>query len=516
MAEAPIDVGLALERQTTQPAACSWTDEETVAANAAGRLVPAQQPLMTRAPARIMSAVGRIVEVPGAEPEVRAGAERIQVRDGAGPLPPPATYRLYWLAPVEGDEEPSPLLLSAQPLDAQRLGEPADGVAVEVGRLPAGSRRRRRTLLLAGLGAVAASAAGVTLSRLSSQRGSGADPGPTAGLLTPAASGAGPVDASLAPVPRRTGVINGIRYVSLLIQAGEITALAFSPDGRTLAGGIQDGTIRLWDPENGHPTALLTDARRITPIEVAFHPDGTTLADARDAVHLWDLASGRTTATLTLTRSSTVDWAWCVAFSPDGALLASGHSFDHVRLWDVASGSNVGILHGHSAFVLSVAFSPDGRLLASGSNDNSIRLWNIARRSSAATLTGHTSTVHAVAFSPDGTTLASSSYDRTIRLWDVSSARTIAVLKGHTSAAMSVAFSPDGRMLASGGASASSAFGNDYPDDHTVRLWDVARRTNVATLTGHTGTVRSVVFSPDGTTLASGSHDGTVRLWQIN
>ncbi|MDQ1022850.1 WD40 repeat protein [Streptomyces umbrinus] len=498
---------------TTQPAAYSWTDEETVAANAAGRLVPVQQALMTGAPARIMSAVGRIVEMPGAEPEVRAGAVRIEVHDGAAPLPPPATYRLYWLAPLEG---PSPLLLSAQPLDAQHLGEPADAVAEEVGRVPAVSRRRRRSLLLAGLGAAAASAAGVTLSRLSSQGGSSGDPGPTAGLLTPASSGAGPADASLAPVPRRTGVTKGIRYLSLLIQAGEITALAFSPDGRTLAGGIQDGTILLWDPENGHPATLLTDARRITPIEVAFHPDGTTLADARDAVHLWDLASGRTTATLTLARSSAVDWAWCVAFSPDGALLASGHSFDYVRLWDVASRSNVAILHGHSAFVLSVAFSPDGRLLASGSNDASVRLWNIARRSSAATLTGHTSTVHSVAFSPDGTMLASSSYDRTIRLWDVSSARTIAVLKGHTSAAMSVAFSPDGRMLASGGASASAAFGKDYPDDHTVRLWDVARRTKIATLTGHTGTVRSVVFSPDGSTLASGSHDGTVRLWRIN
>ncbi|QQM46204.1 WD40 repeat domain-containing protein [Streptomyces liliifuscus] len=499
---------------TTEPAACSWTDEETVAANAAGRLAPAQLPLLTGASARIMSAVGRIADVPGAEPEVRAAGVRIEVRDDAAPLPPSATYRLYWLAPAEGVEGRS-LLLSAQPLDAQHPGEQADAVAVEVGRVPAGGRWRRRSLLLAGLGAAAVSAAGVTLSRLSSRRGSRADPGRTAGLFTPGPSGAGPVDASLAPVPRLTAYTEGIRYVALMIDAGEVTTLAFSPDGRTLAGGISDGTIRLWAAKDGRPTALLTDARRFSPVEVAFHPDGTTLADARDAVHLWKVASRRMTAVLALTRNVTDDHAWCVAFSPDGAFLASGHSFDYLRLWDVASRSNVGILHGHSAFVLAVAFSPDGRLLASGSHDASVRLWDVAGRSSVATLTGHSSTVHSVAFSPDGTTLASSSYDRTIRLWDVSSARTIAVLNGHTSAATSVAFSPDGRMLASGGAGASSAFGNDYPDDHTVRLWDVARRTNVATLTGHTGAVRSVVFSPDGTTLASGSNDGTVRLWEI-
>jgi hypothetical protein len=240
---------------TTQPAACSWTGEETVAANAAGRLAPPQKPLPAGVPARIVSAVGRIVEVPGAEPEVRAGGVRIEVCDGAVPLPPPATFRLYWLVPPDGAEGPN-LLLSAQPLDARHLGEPTDAVAVEVGRVPAGTRRRRRSLLLAGLGAAAVSAAGVTLSRLSSHRGSRAAPGPTAGLLTPASSGAGPVDASLAPVPRRTGVTEGIRYASLLMLAGEVVTLAFSPDGRTLAGGIQDGTtlasgshdgtVRLW------------------------------------------------------------------------------------------------------------------------------------------------------------------------------------------------------------------------------------------------------------------------------
>ena len=110
-----------------------------------------------------------------------------------------------------------------------------------------------------------------------------------------------------------------------------------------------------------------------------------------------------------------------------------------------------------------------------------------------------------MSFSPDGTTACfrGESSDDTVKLWDVATRTNIATLQGHTGRCHSVSFSPDGTLLASGS------------DDGTVKLWDVATRTNIATLEGHTESVNSVSFSPDGTTLASGSDDGTVKLWDV-
>ena len=192
-----------------------------------------------------------------------------------------------------------------------------------------------------------------------------------------------------------------------------------------------------------------------------------------------------------------------VAFSPDRKTLASGSSDGTVKLWHVARRELLGTLEGHSNPVMAVAFSRDGTL-ATGSSSG-IKLWDVTSRQEIADLEG----MAPVAFSRDGNVLASGSPNRTIAIWDATSLEKIATLKGHSGQVKTVAFSPDGSMLASGS-------GDNVPGEHTVRLWDVSGRTEIAT-TEHAGPIWSVAFSSVGGILALvvGSPDNAVRLWHV-
>jgi WD40 repeat protein len=213
------------------------------------------------------------------------------------------------------------------------------------------------------------------------------------------------------------------------------------------------------------------------------------------------------------------DSVYSVAFSPDGGTLASGSHDNTVKLWDVKDGELLGTLSGHSDWVSCVAFSPDGGILASGSTDNTVKLWDVRTGDVLRTLSGHSNYVYSVAFSPDGKTLASGSRDRTVKLWDVRTGDVLRTLSGRPSSVTSVAFSPDGGTLASG----SMAFSFDVStlasgsDDNTVKLWDVKGGKLSRTLSGHSSDsdVYSVAFSPDGKTLVFGSGDNTVKLWDV-
>ncbi|WP_157419803.1 WD40 repeat domain-containing serine/threonine protein kinase [Actinomadura kijaniata] len=285
---------------------------------------------------------------------------------------------------------------------------------------------------------------------------------------------------------------------------GSVNAMAFSPDGRTLAVcGGEDKAVRLWDVARRAPAGRPLTGHTDAVFSVAFSPDGKALASggADGTVRLWNAAQRTATGQPLATGR-----VRSVAFSPDGRTLATGGEDRTARLWDAASRAPIGqALAGHTGWVWSVAFSPDGETLATGGADDSARLWDVASRSMIGKpLTGHTDTVLSVAFSPDGETLATGGVDQTVRLWDVASRAPIGrPLTGHTGEVWSVAFTPDGRTLATGG------------EDKTVRLWDVASRTPVGQpLTGHIEPVLSVAFSPDGRILATGGGDRTVRLWR--
>ena len=281
-----------------------------------------------------------------------------------------------------------------------------------------------------------------------------------------------------------------------------VRALAFSPDGRTLATGSWDGSLKLWNIESG---ALLWTNWFTDNVEcLAFAPDGDILASSGDGatVQLWDSRRGEHVQTL----SGPTGPVFTLTWSPEGHLLAGG-SFDKtIQLWEnsqFGSGSPVWRLSGHANFVLALAFSPDGTMLASGSWDGTVKIWDVESLSLRQTLTAHTDRVRAVAWSPDGRLLASCGFDQTIWLWDVGRSSYRMGLHGHTAGVYDIAFTPDSCSLLSSG------------EDGTLRVWDVERGQCIRILQGYAVSLYDVAWSPDGTLLASAGSDTLVTIWNV-
>jgi WD40 repeat protein len=299
--------------------------------------------------------------------------------------------------------------------------------------------------------------------------------------------------------------VESVQHVGTLRGATNFTyALAFSPDGKTLASANVDTTAKLWNVATGQclRTFKAHPERNTYVFSVAFSPNGSTLAWAganTTTVKVLNLTTGE----LRQTRPARMGDVWTVAFSPDSSTVASGSDDAMIRLWDVSSGELRLTLEGHRDSVRSVAFVPNGATLVSGSEDKTIKLWDTASGKLRRTLTGHASTVFSVAVSPDGSMLASGGKDKTVKLWRLATGEVLHTLEGHTAHVRSVAFHPDGSLLASGCL------------DTTVKLWDVATGEMKRSLRAPArNEIFAIAFSPNGSVLASGaSADFPVLLW---
>ncbi|KAG8727342.1 POC1 centriolar protein A, partial [Ceratobasidium sp. 414] len=256
-------------------------------------------------------------------------------------------------------------------------------------------------------------------------------------------------------------------------------------------------------------TAFSGDGRRI--VSGSFH--GT--------IHIWDVDAGRTLGRPFIGHAGAVR---SVMFSADSTRVISGSLDGTIRIWDAGTGAPVGVpLISHTGAVLSVALSSDGSRIVSGSADKTVRIWSTnSIKPPGVLLGGHTGAVCAVAFSPEpypissttvqiwnatgvGYRIVSGSEDMTVRIWSASTGAPVGKpLTGHTGAVYSVAFSPDGSHVVSGS------------EDNTARIWDVESGRPVnGLLAGHAGAVYSVAFSPDGSRVVSGSADKTIRIWDV-
>lgn len=284
----------------------------------------------------------------------------------------------------------------------------------------------------------------------------------------------------------------------LSASAGTVWSVGFNQDSSTVAMGVEDGTVRLWDLQSQNVKSTFTAHRGIV-WSTQYSKSGELLATSGDDgyIKLWKPSQSKPFRSFKHPNA-----VRGMTFAHDDRTLYAGDRDGNLRAWSLDSDTPL-LEAQQPGVVYSVVISPDDETVATAGSDKVVRLWNAKTLTEKLPLEGHSGPVNGLSFNHDGRRLASVGWDKTVRIWDTGSGAIVKSWQAHDGDIWGVRFSPDGTQLATGG------------HDGALKLWNAETGDLLATYVGHNVAIHTVAFNQDGTLLASGGRDGAARIWKV-